>query len=204
MENRKIICISREYGSSGRIVGEKMAEKLGITCYDKKLLEKIAKENGLAEEFVQESDEKPLNWFSMGFPMGIRNPYSLDFIDSLYYSINDDYFNMQAKTIRNIAKEGSCIIIGRAADVVLQDDPDMVSIFIHARKEDRIKTIMARENVDRDRAEHMIRKKDKNRANYYNFYSSRRWGECATYDLSISTSTFTVDGAVDALLHLLG
>jgi hypothetical protein len=76
MENRRIICISREYGSSGRIVGEKLAEKLGITCYDKKLLEKIAKENGLAEEYVNESDEKPVNWLAMGFPMGIRNPYN--------------------------------------------------------------------------------------------------------------------------------
>jgi cytidylate kinase len=203
MENRRIICISREYGSSGRIVGEKLAEKLGITCYDKKLLEKIAKENGLAEEYVNESDEKPVNWLAMGFPMGIRNPYNLDYMDTLYYSFNDTYFNMQASTIRNIAAEGSCIIIGRAADVILKDDPDLISIFINAEKEDRIKTVMAREKVSYDEAAQMVRKKNKNRANYYNFYADKKWGECKTYDLSISTSKFGVDGVVDALIKLL-
>jgi cytidylate kinase len=76
--------------------------------------------------------------------MGIRNPYNLDYFDSVYYSFNDNYFNMQARTIRNIASEGSCVIIGRAADVILKDDPDLVSIFIHASKDERISTIMAR------------------------------------------------------------
>lgn len=203
MENRRIICISREYGSNGRIVGEKLAGKLGITCYDKKLLEKIAKENGLAEEYVNESDEKPVNWLAMGFPMGIRNPYNLDYMDTLYYSFNDTYFNMQASTIRNIAAEGSCIIIGRAADVILKDDPDLISIFINADKEERIKTVMAREKVSYDEAAQMVRKKNKNRANYYNFYADKKWGECRTYDLSISTSKFGVDGVVDALIKLL-
>jgi cytidylate kinase len=110
---------------------------------------------------------------------------------------------MQASTIRNIAAEGSCIIIGRAADVILKDDPDLISIFINAEKEDRIKTVMAREKVSYDEAAQMVRKKNKNRANYYNFYADKKWGECKTYDLSISTSKFGVDGVVDALIKLL-
>lgn len=203
MSKRTILCISREFGSNGRIVGETLAKHLGITCYDKKLLEKIAVENDLSVEHIEQIDEKPVNWFSMGFPTGLRNPYKLDYIDSLYYTFNDTFFNMQAKTIRNIASEGSCIIIGRVADVILRNDPDMISIYIHGDLEYRTKSVMEREDLEASKAKQMIRKKDKNRSNYYNFYSDRKWGECSSYDFSISTSKFGVDGAVNSLLKLI-
>lgn len=203
MSKRFILCISRQFGSNGRIVGETLAGKLGVTCYDKKLLEKIASEHNLSEEYVRQADEKPASLFSRGFPMGFRNPYKLDYIESLYYTLNDDFFYIQAKTIKEIASEGSCIIIGRVADFILRDDPDMISVFVHADMKDRIKTVMDREGIDKGKAEQMIRKKDKNRQNYYNYYSDKKWGECVSYDFSVSTSRFGVDGAVRSILQLL-
>jgi cytidylate kinase len=202
MEKRVIICISREYGSGGRVVGEKLAQALGIPCYDKKLLEKAAIQHGISEELIADVDEKPASWSSMGFPMGLRNPYKADF-DAVFYVLNDKIFNIQAQTIKTIAAEGPCIIVGRVAEEVLKDDPDMISLFVHAKLADRIKRIMTIENVEEEKAAQMIRKTDKNRANYHNYYSSKKWGLCSSYDLAISTSRFGIDGAVKAILKLL-
>jgi len=203
VDKRIIICISREYGSGGKAVGEKLAEMLGIKCYDKTLLKETALEHGVSEELIKSMDEHAAGWLSMGFPMGLRNPYTVDYYDSLYYNLNDKVFYMESETIRHIAAEGSCIIIGRVADEVLRNDPDMISVFIYAEKADRIKRIMKIENVDEEKAQQMIKKTDKNREHYYNFYSSKKWGKCDTYDLSISTSTFTINGAVNGIIQLL-
>ncbi|MEA4889991.1 MAG: cytidylate kinase-like family protein [Clostridiaceae bacterium] len=202
MDKRRIICISREYGSGGRVVGETLAQQLGIICYDKKLLAKTALEHGVSEEAVESADEKPVSWSSMGFPMGLRNPYQIDY-DAMFYIINDRIYQMQAQTIKAIAAEGSCVIIGRVAEFILKDDPDMISIFIHARKEDRIQRVMETEKLDAQKAAQLIRKIDKDRASYHNTYSDDKWGQCSSYDLAISTSKFGIDGAVKAILKLL-
>lgn len=138
MGKRIVICISRESGSGGRLVGERMAAKLGIHCYAKNLIHRTAVEYGLDEDIIAGADEMPASFSTIGFPMGIRNPYKADY-ETMYYTLNDKMFILQSKTIKAIASEGSCIFIGRAADEILKDDPDMISIFIHARKEDRIR-----------------------------------------------------------------
>jgi len=199
VDKRVVLCVSREYGSGGGEVGEKLAELLSIPIYDKKLLEKTAKDHGVPQDFIDEMDERPLGWLTAG----VQNPYRADYYDAMYYVMNDRVFFLQAETIKNIAKEGSCIIIGRVAEEVLKDDPDMVSVFIHADKEDRVRRIMEKEQLTYKEAERMIKKNDKNRANYHNFYSDRRWGECDSYDFSISTSKFGVEGAVKAIVKLL-
>ncbi len=202
MDGRKIICISREHGSGGREVAEGLASRLGIPCYDKKLLEKVSSDFGVAEKTLEEADERILSWASMGFPMGIRNPYKADY-DTTYYVMNDRLYDMQARTIRKLASEGSCIIVGRAAQEILKDDPDMVSVFIHAELEDRIKRIMRLQGCERSRAERLIRDTDRNRANYHNFYSDRKWGRCSSYDFSLSTTGFGVEGVVRIILSLI-
>lgn len=202
MDKRVIICIGREYGSGGRVVGEMLAQRLGITCYAKNLILKTAVEHGLAVETIAGADEKPVSWSSMGFPRGIRNPYKADF-DAMHYALNDKMFIMQSKTIRAIAAEGSAVIIGRVAAEILKDDPDMISVFIHASKEDRIRRIMSLLQVDEKKAEQTIREIDKNREGYHNKYSQQPWGKCSSYDLSISTSRFGIDGAVNAILSVL-
>jgi len=203
MKDRLIICISREYGSGGREVGRKLAERLGIPCYDKELLTKTAQEHGISEAAIEAVDEQPAKWSSMGFPMGIRNPYQADYEDALYYVMNDKVFHMQAETIRHIASEGSCVLIGRAAEEVLKDDPDMVSFFIYADKADRVKRIMALEDIDAQKADLIIRKMDKKRANYNNYYSDKKWGVCTSYDFAISSSRFGLDGTVDIIQSVL-
>ncbi len=202
MDKRVIICIGREYGSGGRLVGEKLAEKLEIICFDKDLIHKTAVEHDLATEAIAGADEKLVSWSSMGFPMGIRNPYKADF-DLLHYALNDKMFKMQSKTIKAIAAKGSAVIVGRVAAEILKDDPDMISVFIHASKEDRIRRIMALQLIDEKKAEQTIREIDKNRENYHNKYSQQPWGKCSSYDLSISTSKFGIDGAVKAVLAAL-
>ena len=203
MDKRRIICISREFGSGGRQVATLLAEQLGIPCYDKALLELTAREHGLSQQIVETMDERPVSWTAMGFPMGLRNPYKADFSDAMHYVINDRIFHLTAETIRHVAAEGSCVIVGRVAEEILRGDPDVCSVFIHAKSEDRIKRIMAAEQVDEGSAARLIRKNDKNRANYHNFYSSRKWGECASYDLSISTSTFGIEGTVQQIITAL-
>jgi cytidylate kinase len=203
MNKRVVLCISREYGSGGRVVGEQVATQLGITCYDKKLIAKTAMEHGVPEEMIRKVDEQPINWLTMGFPMGIRNPYNAEYYDAMYYVMNDRVFSLQAETIKSIAAQGSCVIVGRVAEEVLKDDPDMVSVFIHAAKENRIKRIMDVERVDHQTAEKLVRKTDKNRSNYHNYYSRKTWGECSSYDFSISTSKFGIEGTVKAILKLL-
>lgn len=202
MDRKKIVCISREHGSGGREVAESLSSRLGVACYDKKLLEKVSSEYGVSEKILEEADERILSWAAMGFPMGIRNPYKADY-DTTYYVMNDRLFEMQSRVIRKIAAEGSCVIVGRAAQEVLKDEPGMVSIFVHADLEDRLRRIMRLQECDRHKAERLIRDTDRNRANYHNFYSSRKWGRCSSYDFSVSTSRFGVEGAVRIILSLI-
>ena len=203
MKKRTIICISREYGSGGRVIGERLSDLLGIPCYDKELLTRAAAEHGVAAETIENSDEQPATWSSMGFPRGIRNPYKIPVDLDVYYVINDIVFQMLTETILNLAKEGSCIIVGRAAKAVLKDDPDMISVFIHAKLDDRVKRIMDLEHINEKQSRQLIRKMDKKRAEFNNTYAKDQWGACSTYDLSISTSRFGIDGAVKAIKALV-
>ncbi len=203
MKSRLIICISREYGSGGREIGRKLAERLAIPYYDKELLEMMAKEHGIPEDKLASVDEQPAQWSTLGFPRGIRNPYNADYEDALFYVLNDRIFHLQSETIKRIATEGSCVLIGRAANEILKDDPDMVSLFIHANKADRTRRILALEQTDAQQASLIIRKKDKKRANFNNYYSDKKWGVCSSYDFSISSSRYGVDGAVDIILNML-
>lgn len=203
MRKRTIICISRQYGSGGRIIGERLSELLGIPCYDKELLTRTASEHVVEEETIATCDEKAATWKSMGFPRGIRNPYKIPLDLGLHYVINDTVFRMLTETIQNLAREGSCIIIGRAAKEALKNDPDMISVFIHANLEARIKSIMDREHVDEKQARNMIQEIDKMRAKFNNTYLKDTWTAFSSYDLSISTSRFGIEGAVKAIIGLL-
>lgn len=203
MKKRAIICISREYGSGGRATGERLSEMLGIPCYDKELLTRAAHEHGVDLEIIATSDEQPATWSSMGFPRGIRNPYKIPLDLDSYYVINDIVFQMLTETIQNLAQEGSCIIVGRAAKEVLKNDPDLVSVFIHAQLTDRIKRIMELGHINEKQARQLIRKMDKKRAEFNNTYSTDKWGVCSSYDLSISTSHFGIEGAAKGIMELL-
>ncbi len=202
MDKRTIICISREYGSGGSEVAAKLAEKLGIPCYDKELVQQTAVDLGLSDELIKSIDEKPVSWASMGFPHGIRNPYRTEY-ETLFYTLNDRVFTIQAQTIRKIAERGSCVIVGRAADDILKDDPDLISVFVHAHQDFKVQRTSALENTSEKEAADRMRKMDRDRAKYYNYYAQKHWGQCTTYDLSISSSKFGIEGAVEIILEAI-
>ncbi|WP_418463573.1 AAA family ATPase [Frisingicoccus sp.] len=198
MAEKVIICIGREYGSGGREIGEKLSEKLGIPCYDKVLLKQTAIDSGLAQSLFENADEKRTSWLLNGFCSG--NPTAdAAMIASMDYLTNDSLFMMQSRTIRKLASEGSCIFIGRCAESVLENFEGVMSVFIHADKDDRIERIMKRQNIDRRRAESLMNKIDKRRASYHNYYSEAKWGRSASYDMSISSSRFGIEGAVNMI-----
>ena len=193
-----IMCIGREYGSGGREIGEKLGKKLGIPCYDKVLLKQTAIDSGLAQSLFENADEKRTSWILNGFCSG--NPTAdAAMITSMDYLTNDSLFFMQSRTIQKLAGEGSCIFIGRCAESILSNRDDLLSVFIHGDKEDRIERIMKRQNIDWKRAESLMNRIDKRRAGYYNYYSDIKWGRSASYDMSISSSKFGIEGTVNMI-----
>lgn len=199
-----IITIGRQYGSGGHEIGEKLAQKLNIPFYDNALIDRVAKESGLSKDIINEHDEKPTASFLYNLVM---DPYSV--VYSRGSSMNDipygqKIFLAQFNTVKNIADEGPCVIVGRCADYILKDRKDVVKIFIYADKEFRAKRILA-ENSDINPAKinDILDKKDRNRASYYNFYSDSKWGNASSYDLCINSSKLGIENTVKAILSYI-
>ena len=193
----KIITIGRQFGSGGREIGEKLALKLGIPFCDKDLLKRAAKESGLCEEIFENFDEKPSSSFLYSLVM---DPYSLGYSNNGYdLPLNHKVFLAAFDTIKKIADEGSCVIVGRCADYALQDYDNVLNVFVHAPLEDRIKRISAKYELSESKAKDMIYKKDKQRASYYNYYSSSKWADIKNYDLTINSSHLGIDQTVEVI-----
>ena len=195
MKTNTIITIGRQYGSAGRQIGRVLAEELGIKCYDKELLERAAKESGLCEELFENHDEKPTNSFLYSLVM---DTYSFGYTSSAFSDmpINQKVFLAQFETIKNIAKKGPCVIVGRCADYVLKNEPNIIDFFISGNTAEKKKRILERYDIEKNKAEDFIRKTDKRRASYYNYYTDMKWGEAKNYDLCINSSKTGVDGAI--------
>ena len=197
-----IITIGREFGSYGLEIGKKVAEALDLKLYDKDMLKRAAKESGLCEELFETHDEKPTNSFLYSLVM---DTYSLGYSTSGYADmpLNHKVFLAQFDTIKKIAAEGPCVIVGRCADYALEDFDNVVSIFIHADLDKRISRISKLENITPSKAKDMIVKNDKKRASYYNYYTNKEWGEAKSYDLCLNSSKLGVDGTVKAILEFV-
>ena len=196
----KVYTIGREFGSMGLVVGQKLAERLGIKYYDKELLQQAAKESGFCEEIFENHDEKPSNSFLYSLVMDTYSAGNYAATPFLDMPLNHKVFLAQFDTIKNIAAKESCVIVGRCADYALANQPDVINVFIRAELEDRIKIISKRLDLTENKAKDMILKNDKQRASYYNYYTSKKWGDTASYDLTINTSKISVDNAVDLIL----
>lgn len=195
-----VISIGRQFGSGGRIIGKALAEKLNIDYYDNELLVLAAKQNGLAPEFFESNDEISNSLF--GFASNILDNIGLGTFTNNMLS-GDTLFQMQSETIKKLASEKSCIIVGRCSDYILRDNPNCVSIFLHASEEERAKRIANRMNISEEEALAKLVEADKKRASYYNFYSNKTWGECKTYDLSINVSKLGIEGTLNFILDYL-
>ena len=171
-----VITIGREFESLGRDVGLKLSETLGIKCYDKELLSRAAKESGLCEEIFHSQDEKPTSSFLYSLVMDTYSATGYTAAPFLDMPLNHKIFLAQFDTIKKLAEEESCIIVGRCADYALNDFPRTINTFIHADLYFRIKNTMTEFQVTESKAKDMIVKKDKQRSSYYNYYSNKKWG----------------------------
>lgn len=190
-----VITIGRQFGSGGRDIGKKLAESLSIPFYDRELITLASKESGLCPEFFEKADERAshsLSYaFTLGFPFfGNVSPYN-------DYLSNDTLFKIQSDTIRKIASEGSCVIVGRCADYILREDERCVNVFVHSPLEKRMERVVQRNGVTVEEAKVLIEKTDKSRAGFYNYYSSKTWGMAATYHLSVDSCSLGVEGTVE-------
>ena len=179
---------------------EQVAEKLGVKCYDKELLALAAKESGLCEELFQSHDEKPTKSFLYSLVM---DSYSFGYTSSGYMDmpINHKIFLAQFEAIKALADREPCVIVGRCADYALEDYPNRVSIFVTGDDKAKIKRLAERNNVTEAKAKEIMMKTDKERSSYYNYYSSKKWGDVRSYDLCVNSSVLGIEGTVDLIIY---
>lgn len=198
MGKKFVVAVSRQYGSGGHEIGRKLAKKLGVKFYDKELLSKIAQDSGMSKNLIEYYDEMPSK--SLLFSLAM-DAYPMSFTE---VPINQKVFQAQVETIKKIADEGPCVIIGRCADSILSDTPNMISVFIHADMEAKISRVKERDGLSEDKARDRIIKTDKKRASFYNFYSlEKRWGDVASHDLTLNSSRLGIDKSVDMLYEYI-
>ena len=197
-----VITIGRQFGSAGREIGEKVAANLGIKCYDKELLSRAAKESGFCEEMIQNHDERPTNSFLYNLVM---DTYSFGYNASSFVDmpISHKVFLAQFDTIKKIADEGPCVIVGRCADYALADYPNAIHLFIYGNDDIKTKRIMEKYELSENKAYEMMVKKDKQRQSYYNYYSSKKWGRADSYDLCINSSILGVEGTIKLIIDYI-
>ncbi|MEG1684835.1 MAG: cytidylate kinase-like family protein [Bacteroides sp.] len=196
MNKNYVINIGRQLGSGGKEIGEKLATELGISFYDKELINLASDESGLCKELFEKADEKASQSIVGGL-FGMRFPFISD--GSIPYGnclSNDSLFKIQSDVIRRLAEQKSCLFVGRCADYILRDNPRCVNIFISASLSDRMQRIRHIHHLSEEKAEELIEKTDKKRASYYNYYSYKTWGAAATYHLCIDSSVLGVDETV--------
>ena len=197
MKNNTIITISRQYGSGGRLIGQKLAERLGIPFYDKELITLAAEESGFAEHLFEKNDRNITNslLYSLSMYGNTMGLYDMP--------LNDKLFIAHSKTIQNVAEKGPCVIVGRCADYVLRNKPNVLNVFIHSDMESKIRRVVEDYGVESDNVVELINKTDKRRANYYNYYTGMKWGRAENYHLALRTDCIGIDGAVETLIRFI-
>lgn len=186
----KYVTISREYGSGGREIGKKLADKLGIPFYDKEIIEQTAFKTGFAEEYVKKQGEyaSARNWLEYSF--SARNSYGM--------SPEDYLWSKQREVIIDLADKGPCVIVGRCADYILRERADVLNVFIHANNEYRKKRITDIYH-DPGHTDKMLKDIDKKRSFNYKYYTEQEWGKSQNYDMTLDSATLGVDQCVDII-----
>ncbi len=192
--SKRIITIGRQFGSNGYFIAQELAERLNITCYDKRLIKLAAERTDIPYEqlkLVDEKKESPWRYFTEEND-SFQKQYRYEHIDEVL-------FRLQSKIIKDLASKEDCIFVGRCADFVLADEPRQKSVFLYAPEAARIRTITERDNLDEKAALSLMKKMDKDRGYYYNFYTDRKWDDITHYDIAIDTNSFTFSEVVDIL-----
>lgn len=190
-----IITIGRQFGSGGKAVADELGRRLGIPVYDNELITKAAQESGFSAELFVQSDEKK-RFFSL------TSIFSSSFSgDSDNYMSDKNLFNIQCSAIRNIAEQGSAIIVGRCSDYVLRDMECTLDVFLTSSQDVRAARIMEREGISKEDALELIERKDKGREEYYNYYTFGNWGVASTYDLCLNSGILGIEGTAEFIIE---
>ena len=195
--SRRVITIGRQFGSNGHDIAMKLADRLGIHCYDKELLEIAAKEKNLSYEELTEVDEKRANPWR--YPVENETQMAKQY---RFEPLNDILFYTEVDIINEIVEKEDCIIVGRCANETLSGFKGARSVFIHAPLEDRIRTVMERSSIDEKEAALLIKKVDKQRRYYYNYFTDKKWEDITQYDLCLNSGTMTEEGILNVLTAL--
>lgn len=195
--NKKIITVSREFGSDGRTIAKQIAEHLGYAYYDKELVAKIAKESGLAESFVLESGEYACSTNSFLFNLAINAGMGRSSIP-----ISDQIYIVQHNIITELAEKEPCVIVGRCADYILRDRTDCLHTFFHAGIDFRADRVVRLYGEAQDKPEKRLKEKDDKRKAYYKHYTGQQWGVAQNYHISLDTSVVGIEHCVDIVVDL--
>lgn len=199
----KVITIGRQYGSGGREIGEKVANRYHIPFYDNELITRAAKESGFAEESFERAEDKATNSLLYSLAMGINVYGNQDFGFS-GLSLDDRIFLAQSNVIRKIAEEGPCVIVGRCADYVLKERENVINIFVSASMDYRMKRAIENYGLEEKKAAGIILKNDKRRGNYYGYHVGEKWMNLTNYDLVVRSDAAGIDRTVDCICAFLG
>lgn len=193
---KRIVTISREFGSGGRSIGRLVAEKLGYRFYDRELVNKVAERSGFSPEFIEESGEYASARSSLLFALATAGQYSADGL-----SMHDRLYIEQTKIVEEIAGEGECVIVGRCADFILREWKNCLHVFIHADMESRIKRIVERYGESEQSPEKRLAEKDQKRKVYYKNYTGRRWGQAQNYDICLNSGVLGTEACAELIVQ---
>lgn len=199
-KNKIIINVGRQIGSGGGEIARILADKFGCRLLDKELLNLAAKESGFSEKFFEQNDEQRgflKSLFHMHAPfVGDSNMYRNNFSE-------ENLFLFQSEAIKKAASEGSCVFVGRAADYILRDEPNAISIFITADIESRIENVSKRMGIDKNAARRFIDDKEDERSKYYNYYTGKKWGHASSYDLCVDSSILGIEQTAEFIANFI-
>ncbi len=203
MEKKFIINLGRELGSGGRVIGQKVAQRLGIEFYDKQLIKLAARQSGISADIFERVDEHSRRTTLSTLVSYLRNPFAGNEPTANSVMSAEALFAIQSNVIRGLAEQGSALFVGRCADYVLRDFPLSINIFITASLVDRIERISELHSITEYEAQQMIERCDASRAEYYNFYGTGRWGYAASYHLCVNSSLLGVDATADYIVDFI-
>lgn len=197
---KKLVTISREYGSGGRIIGRLVAEKLGIPFYDKEILDLAVEKSGLSREIVETAELRAKSSFSYSLASAMNFGEGMM---SETISVNEKLFITHYDVVHQIAEQGEGVIVGRCADYILKDLPGVTNVFVYGELEDRIKRSIEVYGADPKKAADLVKSYDKARANYYNYHTCQKWGQFSNYNLAINSSYISDEAAANLIVEYM-
>lgn len=199
MTDRVILTFSRQFGSGGSNIAKRLAKELVIPFYDQELITESAKDTGIAPNMVKALEETPTNSLLYAIAAGTAYGGAVTPSTLAALPMTDRVFLSQSDVIRRYANEGSCVILGRCADYILRKDPDVISVYIHRDHDERVHQVAKLYDKTEEKAVEMVKKMDKRRANYYAYYTDKRWGDAENYDICLNSGVLGEDSCVDLL-----